>query len=153
MKKVIVIFTAVLFCISGIAKDTGDSWIITRDGKMDCKKISLGYNKARILLMNGEKKAIPLNTINSYTLDGKTFNQLPFYKDGIITHRMVFMELVKSFGEFDLYKLEMCDFGSWDLHEKINCYFVYKQDKMHVAVDEKSLPNICMIFGLTYSYK
>ena len=153
MKKLVAIICVTFYCLSGIAKDPGVSFVVTNEGKMECKKIYLGLNNARITLVNGEKMSVPVASISSYTIENKVFNRLPLFKDGKLTNRTAFMELVKTCGEFSLYKLEMCDFGSWDLHDKINCYFVYKEDKLHLVVDERSLPNICKFFDLTYSYR
>jgi hypothetical protein len=73
MKKGVVLFAVMLFCLSGFAKGIGESWVVTSNGKMDVKKINLGYNKARVVLENGEKATIDFNNISSFCVDGKTF--------------------------------------------------------------------------------
>jgi len=153
MKKLIILLSVVLFCLSGMAKDLGANWVVTGEGKIDCKKITLGYNNARIVFENGKRAAIPLSSISSYTLNDKVFTKLPLYKDGKPTNRTAFMELIKNHGELSLYKFSMCNFVSSNPEDKIYCYFLYKGDKLHLALDEKTLPNICKHFGLTCVYE
>jgi len=59
---------------------------------------------------------------------------------------MVFMELVKTVGDLSLYKLEIEDMGSPSSKFKIYCYFLYNGKKLHLALDETTLPNICKHF-------
>jgi len=153
MKTLCVLSSVVLFCLSSIARDTGASWVVTREGKMICEKISLGYNNARLVLVNGERRSVPISLISSYSLKGKRFTKLPLYKDGKPTGQMVFMEQIKTCGELSLYKFEMCDFGPSTLNDWVYLYFLYKGDNLHLTLDEKTLPNICKHFGLAYSYK
>ena len=149
MKKLIVLISVILFCLSGIAKDLGSSWVVTNEGKMDCKKIRIGYYNARVVLENGQKKIIPIVLIKSYTLNGTVFTKLPLYQNGKPTGQMVFMELIKACYDFNLYKYEYTNTNLWG---KVTCYFLYNGDKLHLALDEKSLPNICDHFGLSIQY-
>ncbi len=150
MKKLIVLTSVVLFCLSGIARDLGTSWVVTSEGKMDCKKINLGYNKARVVLENGEKKAIPISLISSYSLNGKEFTKLPLYKNRKPTGQMAFMELISNCYGFNLYKYE---YSNTNLNGKVSSYFLYNGDKLHLALDEKSLSNICDHFKIPYTTK
>jgi len=150
MKKLIVIFSVVLFSLSGIARDLGASWVATSEGKLDCKRIHIGYNKARIVLENGEKKILPVDLISSYTLNGKVFTKLPLNKNGKSTSQMAFMELISACYDFNLYKYEYINTNLWG---KVTCYYLYNGDKLHLALDEKSLSNISDHFGLVVSYK
>jgi hypothetical protein len=153
MKMLLVLSSVVLFCLSSIARETGASWVVTIEGKMDCEKISLGYNKAKLVLVNGERRSVPIGSISSYTLNGKEFTKLPLYKDGKPTGKMVFMERIKTFGELSLYKFRLCDVGPYVLDDLADFYFLYKGINLHLALDEKTLPNICKHFGLAYSCK
>jgi hypothetical protein len=159
MKKSIVLFSIILFCLSGIAKDLSASWVLTTEGKMNCKKINIGYNKARVVLENGQKKTIPVDLINSYTLNGKVFNKLPLYQVGKQTNKMVFMELIKTKSDLSLYKYEYFNYGRSaydfkDLNAKLFSYFLYDNGrKLLMELDEKSLLNVCKLFGLPVRYK
>jgi hypothetical protein len=153
MKKLLVLISAILISFSGYTREPNVSWLETSHNKLDCKKIHLGFQNARIVLASGEKKTIPINLINSYSLEGKVFTNLPVYKNGKPTGQMKFLELVKTQGELSLYKLEEPDSGSTLMDAKIFSYFLYNGDKMHLALDEKSLPNICKEFGVNYHYQ
>jgi hypothetical protein len=132
MKKTLVLISVILFCLAGSAKDPFASWILTGEGKMDCKKINIGNNNARIVLVNGVKKTVPIELISSYTLNGKVFTRLPLYKNGKPTGQMVFMELIKTVGELSLYELEEPDFGTTLRNAKIFSYFPYIIWKLHL---------------------
>jgi hypothetical protein len=151
MKKLLVLISVILISFSGYSRDLGVSWLEVSHSRLDCQKIRFGYNHARIVLANGEKKTVPIDLINSYAVNGKVFNKLPVYKEGKQTGQMKFMELIKTVGELSLYKLEEPDNGSTLMDAKIYSYFLYNGDKLHLALDEKTLPNICLHFGLTYS--
>ncbi len=153
MKKLCLLSSVFLFCLSGIAKETSNSCVVTSEGKMDCKKISIGFNKARIILENGEKRTIPVNSINSYTIDSKVFTRLSLSQDGKPANKKVFMELIKTNGELSLYKVGLCEYGPYILDDKLEFYFLYKGDNLYLALDEKTLPNVCRLFGLKYSSK
>jgi hypothetical protein len=149
MKTITVLFVAILFSLSGMARDRGNSWVITNDGKINCKKVNLGYNKARIVLENGEKTSVAFNAISSLSVNGKTFNKLPLYENGKLTKKMAFMELIKTQGELSMYKLGYRDLGAADPDAVSFRYFLYKGNKMHLEMDERSLANICLHFGIS----
>ncbi len=151
MKKHVVLFSLILFCLSGMAKDLGESWVVTNKGKLDCIKVKLGYNKARLVLENGQKAVFSFNTISSFAQNSKVFVKLPVYKNEKPTNQMAFMELIKTHGDLSLYKLLYLDLGSSNLGDKTYRYFIYNGKRLHLALDEKTLPNICLYFGLNYA--
>jgi len=152
MKNLVVLLSVLMFCLGGIARDLGTSWVETNEGRIDCEKIILGYNNARIVLDNGQRSTIALSKVKSFSIDGKVFTKLPLYKEGKPTSQMVFMELIKNNGELSLYKYTTFNLGSPDPKEKIDQFFLYNGNKLHLVLDEKTLPNICKHFGVTYTY-
>ena len=158
MKKLLVLFSVVLLCLSGNAKDTGTSSVTAREGKMNCIKIYVGFNKARVVLENGQKRSILLDQIDSYTLNGKEFTKLPLFENGKQTNKMVFMVLIKTQSDSSLYKYEYCNYersayGFTDLNAKHYSYFLYKENRLCIELDEKSLLNVCKSFGLPVRYE
>jgi len=149
MKKFFVLGAAVMFCLSGIAGELGETWVITKNGKIECKKVSLGYNKARIMKENGQKETVAFNAINSFSLNGKVYDKLPVYENGQPGKQSAFMQLIKSHGDLSLYKLGYHDVTSSDPREISFQYFLYNGTKMHLKLNEKSLANICLNFGVT----
>jgi hypothetical protein len=149
MKTLAVLFTSILFCLSGMAKDSGNYWVVTSNGKIDCKKVHFGYNKARIVLENGEKAAINYNTISALSMNGKTFTKLPLIENGKPTNKMAIMELIKTNGELSLYKLEFLDRQAADPTARSFRYYLYNGKIMHLELNEKSLANICLHFGIS----
>jgi len=150
MKKMLVLFSVILICLTGIAKDPGESWVITRNGKIDCKKVKLGYNKARIVQKNGQKDLVAFSMINSFSLNGRVYTKLRVYADNKPTKQMAFMELIKTWGELSLYKFGYRDLGSAFPYEITYRYFLYKGGKMYLALDDRTLKNTCLHFGISY---
>jgi hypothetical protein len=148
MKKLFVLFLFLGYCLNGIANKPTGGWVVTNASKMDVKRVNFGITKARIVLKSGEKKAIPIDQLSSYSIDGKVFDKLPLYKNGKPTGRTVFMELVRSRGDYSLYKYSYLDIDLIPQNEKVDRAFVFNGDKLQLEVDEKSLPNICNFFGL-----
>jgi hypothetical protein len=147
MKKALFLLLTLGFCFAGIANPPVDSWVISKEGKMNCKQIHVGTFKARILLQDGNKIVIPTAQINSYSLDGKVFNKLNLTIDGKPTNRMVFMELVKTRGGSSLYK-----YYRFDVDQPHYCYYIYKGNQFCYALDgsmdSKKLKNLFRYFGL-----
>ena len=148
MKTLSVFFMAILFCLSGMAKDSGNSWVVTSNGKIECKKVNFGFNKARIVLENGEKSTVNYNNISALSMNGKTFAKLPLYENGKPGNKMAFMQLIKTKGELSLYKLGYRDRAAADPTAISFRYYLYNGMKMHLELNEKSLANICQYFGI-----
>lgn len=127
MKKLFILVLAVAYSIISMAQGLTGSWVQTSEGKLDCKKISVNSQIAKLVLENGEKKAIPIVQITSYSDNGKVFNKMPYYDRGTPV-RMVFMELLKSREDgLSLYKYKN---QNGDIDE-----FIYKGDVLHMYVD------------------
>jgi hypothetical protein len=153
MKKLWVLISVILISFSGFTRDVGVSWVEVSHSRLDCQKIHFGLNNARIVLTNGEKKTVPIALIKSYAVNGKVFVKLPVYKEGIQNGQMKFMELIKTEGELSLYQLEEPDYTSTLMDAKIYSLFLYNGDKLYLALDEKTLPNICHMFGINYHFQ
>ena len=153
MKKIIILTVAVLYGLAGMASGTTDSWVISAKGKMNCKKVSIGISKARIVLENGERMAVPLNQINSYSVDNKTFNKMMLYKKGKPTGRMEFMELVKTSSDLSLYRYDHWNYDAPLPFASVTSYFIYNGDKLHLELNEETFPTVCRFFGLQANYR
>ena len=146
MKKALLFLLTIGFCLAGIANPPADAWVISKEGKLNCKQIHVGTNKVRVLLQDGSRIVLPIDQINSYSLDGKLFNKLTLYIDGNPTDRMVFMELLKTRGGSSLYK-----YYRFDTDTPQYCYYIYKGNQFHYALDDsmdvKKLKNLFMYYG------
>jgi len=127
MKKLFILALTVTYSIIGMAQGQTGSWVQTSEGKLDCKKIKVNSQIAKLVLDNGEKKSIPIVQISSYSDNGKLFNKIPYYDRGTPV-RMVFMELLKSREDgLSLYKYNN---SNGDVDE-----FIYKGDVLYMYVD------------------
>jgi hypothetical protein len=152
MKKLIVIVSVAMFYIAGFAATPNSSWIVSDEGRISCEKINIGVSKARIVLENGEKITVPLEKISSYSLNGMVFDKKMLYIDGKPTGQTSFMQLIKSRNGFSLYKNVAFDPESIDPLKEYYSFYVYADDKFHLALDEKLLPSVFHFFNVKWSY-
>jgi hypothetical protein len=150
MKKLIVVFSVVMFSIAGFASKPTARYIVTKEGRFDCKQISIGMQNARIVLTNGKKSTIPIENISSYTLDGRQFDKLELDKKGKDATREVFMELVKSRDDLSLYRLSHVDYELYPDNQKVDNYYVYQNGKLYLKLSDKSLPSVLQYFDVNY---
>lgn len=136
MKKALLLIMTLAYCIISSAAHPPDSWVITKNGKMDCKYIRVGTSKAKILLQDGKKITIPLVQINSYSLNGKVFRRLSINRNGKHSNEMIFMELLKTKDGYSLYKHNRHDDES-----PYDCYYIYRDDQFCYALDKSMAPN------------
>jgi hypothetical protein len=142
MKKLTVLFW-IFFCLNSFSAEPYGSWIESQEGKYFCTEIRIHAHKARFIMPNGEKMSIPLNRINSYSLNGCEFYRLPLYENGKITNHMVFMELVCRSKECALYRYGHCKIKCVQSTGGVSNYYIYKGKNLHMASDCIGLPQAC----------
>jgi hypothetical protein len=143
MKKILVLFLLAGYCIAGIASKPA-SWVTTKDGRIDTKKLAIGISRARIITTEGKKVLLPLDQINAYALNGKVYQKMPLYKDGKPTGKTAFMELIKTRSGLGIYQYVAIAPSNYDVYKA----YVYKGDKLQLELDAKSLPNACNFFAV-----
>ena len=153
MKKLLILLLAAGYCLAGIAAEPASTWIMSNSGKMNMKSISFGISNARIVLESGKVLKLPIDQISSYSVEGKIFDKMPLYKFGKPTGEMAFMELIGIQGELKLYRYQVFNFDSVKPHDSDDNYAIYNEDKLHLALTDKTLPNVCQYFGLQLSYE
>jgi hypothetical protein len=147
MKKLLVILGAVLICLPGFS---GNNWMETANGKMDCKKINLRVNKANVVLEDGQKMEVNFRDINSFSKDGKVYVKLRMYENNKPTNKMAFMQLVGTWSNLKLVKLSVQNIAFSNRSESSQ-YYLYEGSKYHLQLDDRTLRNTCNAFGLDYS--
>lgn len=147
MKKSLLLILTIVYCMVSNAIMPADSWIVSKDGLMNCKQVSVKNSKARILLHDGNNITIPLAQVESYSQDNKVFKKLNLYRNGIPTNRKEFMQLLKSRDGYCLYK-----YYRFDAESPYDCYYIYKGDQLVYALDESMGPrrikNLFQYFGM-----
>jgi hypothetical protein len=150
MKKLIVVFSIAVLSIAGFSREPGVRYVVTYDGKLNCKQISFGMHNARIVLANGTKSTIPIENISSYTVDGKQHDKLLLNKKGKEATSEVFMELMKTRDDLSLYRLSHVDYESYPAFQKVDNYYVYQNGKLYLELSNKSLPSVLQYFDVKY---
>jgi hypothetical protein len=152
MKKIIALFSAALFTVAGFASSPS-SWVSSDDGRMKVEKIRIGTNNARIVLESGEKLEIPLQNLDSYSLKGRIYEKKMIHRDGEPTGRAVFMELIDSKNGFHLFRNSEQAFDAVDPLQRVDKFYVFKGEDLHLALDEKSMPSVFNFYELKWSYR
>lgn len=158
MKKLFVISILVLATIASFSSDIPETWINTGT-RLDCREINLGYKTAKAVLTNGEKISIPVSSIKSYSVNGRQFVKMPLFKNNKNSGESKFMELLKTRDELGLYRLEISQVtADWTNKTvvsapdgKLYFYYLYKDDKLYMELDNRSLPNVLAAYGFAYT--
>jgi hypothetical protein len=147
MKKVLVILVAVVLCLPGFS---GNDWMQTSTGKIDCKRINLRLNKANVVLEDGQKMAVDYRDVHSFSQDGKVYVKLRLFEDNKPTNKLAFMEVLGTWNNLNLVKLNVENIEFSDKSETSQ-YYLYEGSKYHLQLDDRTLMNTCIAFGLDYS--
>jgi hypothetical protein len=160
MKKHLIILLLVATSYAGFSRDL--TLVVAAnagESRLECREISFGSKTAKVVLKSGEKMAIPVSSIRSYTLDGKEFTKMPLFVNDKPSGKSTFMELVKSNGDLSLYRMEVTEITASETSEtvvsgqsgKLFIYFLYKGDNIYLKMDERTLPNTLIFFGLPFA--
>jgi hypothetical protein len=152
MKKIIVLITVALFYVAGFASSPA-SWISSKEGRMNVEKIRIGVKNARVVLETGEHAVIPIENLDSYSLQGRIYEKEIVYKNGESTGRSSYMELLASRNGLNLYRNLEYDNEAIEPLNPVDRFYVYKGGKLYLALDEKSLPSVFNFYGLKWTYR
>ena len=146
MKNFLVVLVAVFFCLPGFS---GNDWMDAGNGKIDCKRINLRTHKANIVLEDGAKIGIDLKDISSFSQNGKIYEKLRLYKLNKPTNQMAFMQLIGTWNNLRLVKLNVRNVDTGLTEGAV--YYLYNGTKFHLELDDRTLQNTCNTFGIKYA--
>ncbi|MBN1145180.1 MAG: hypothetical protein JXA72_12195 [Bacteroidales bacterium] len=131
MKKVAMLAFCIAICLAGSTNLLAGSWVISKNGKMDCKSIRIGAAKTRLILQDGQKLVLPTEQIRQYYLNGRLYSKRFLYRDGNPCKQMVFMELVD-------YRDGLCLYRYFDkvVDPSHYSYYVYENGRFSYALDD-----------------
>lgn len=147
MKKVVMLAFCIAICLASSTSLLAGSWVISKDGKIDCKSIRVGAVKTRLELQDGQKLVLPTEQIRKYYLNGKLYSKRCLYRDGKPCKQMVFMELVDYRNGLCLYRYfdKVADSSRYS-------YYVYENGRFCFALDdsmeEQEIFNQLRYFGV-----
>ena len=137
----------IVICLAGSTNLLAGSWVISKDGKIDCKSIRIGAVKTRVLLQDGQKLVIPTEQIQKYYLNGKLYSKLCLYRYGKPCKQMVFMEFVDYREGLCLYK-----YRDTVVNLLYDSYYIYENRKLCYTLDasmeEEEIINQFRYFGI-----
>lgn len=152
MKKIALFLSAALFASAAIASSPA-SWVASEDGIIQAERVKVGFKKAKIVLENGEKAIMPVDDLHAYSVKGKIYQKKPYYRDGEATGEKVFMQLISYSNGFKLYKHVEYDHEAITPGSPVYKFYVYRNNDLHLALDQKSLPSVMKFFGVRWSYR
>jgi hypothetical protein len=152
MKKLVVLVSATVFCLSAMALPSEKSNAAGGE-RLNCKKVSIGTKKARMTLTNGDKMVMPIDQLEAYQLDGAFFEKKELFFNGKPTGKVAFMELLKTRGDLSLYRNVVWDAGIAGADKRRADYYVYRGDELYLTANAKALPNALNFFGVKWSYR
>lgn len=151
MKKFILLLAIVMFAF--MAKAASDMNCVVSNGKSYFSpNMKTGLTGIRMSTDEGLTLKIPYAKIDFYNADDKVYERLPLISRGGKERGTALLQLVGFHSGYRLYSYESCD------HKLGRCfadesgfsrmYFVYKDGKLHLRVDEKNIDNVFSFFGL-----
>jgi hypothetical protein len=158
MKKLIVLSVLVLF--AWMAKAAGELDFVTISGvTYFSEDVHIGLLNARVTTENGQTIKVPLSKVDAYRIDGKLFERLPLICADGKYKGTALMELITQHNGLRLYKYNPgneepstnCTF--LDQSKEKCVYFVFKDGKLYLHVDQKNASTVFPYFRVEYSYE
>ncbi len=98
----------------------------------------LVFSKPALYLKTGKELTIPIDQLNSYSVDGKVFNKLPLYKMEDKRSKWFLWNFSKTQGELSLIGILIIFMNHLPpTDETYPTYWIYNGDKLHLAVTDK----------------
>ncbi len=155
MKNLVTIIVLVFLAVMLKAANNESLSYVTANGKTYfCHNIKFGIFKTKITTNDGKKIAIPNSSVKAYMHNGRLFEKLPVICNNNDTVCKVLMEYITSREGLKLYRYsrysEHCDYikGNYKSAHPDYCYFVFRDNKFYLHVDEKNYSNVFDFFGV-----
>ncbi|MEI6575199.1 MAG: hypothetical protein WCO63_03380 [Bacteroidota bacterium] len=153
--KTIILLTAILSISLGLsaAKNNPPNYVTANGQTYFGEKIKMGISYTRIINSGEDAIKIENASVDSYMRDGHLFERLPMVCEENAQDK-VFMEYLTTRGGLRLYKYahydENCNLsdGNFTKATAKNCFFVYKDGKFYLKIDEKNAQSCLPFFGI-----
>ena len=143
MKKLVVILSMVLFS-SGLIAQSGSEFVKTNEGTHFFKKVKISQSEGLTgIKANGEKMKFDQEDVIAYMLKGDYFQKMPVYENNENTGEKDFMKLVESKKGMVLLEYK---YTSTETGKKATKFFVFKDQKLVVEMDEKNRGTLASFF-------
>jgi len=105
---------------------SANSWYSCDKDIFYCKTFEIGTFRARIVFEDGTRKYIPKNSVTSYSINGKIFEKIYLIKNGKLSKKYHFMELISSYGHLRIYRVTNNDtpYSTEKLKDKYYYHFL-----------------------------
>jgi hypothetical protein len=156
MKKLIVLFVLVLVAFSG--KVGAEMNYVTVDGKTYFSEdVKVGFSNVKIGTEDGLTVKAPLKKVDALMVEGKLWERLPVYCCKGKYMGTELLEFVTQRNDLRLYKYHSDDCklgcGFIDDTDRETRYFLYKDGKIYLRVDQRNAETVFDFFGVQYKTK
>jgi hypothetical protein len=156
MKKLIMMFALVLFAF--VVKATDEMNYVTVDGKTYFSEdVKIGINNVKIGTEDGLTLKAPLKKVDALMVEGKLWERLPVYCCKGKYMGTELLEFVTQRNDLRMYKYhsDNCKLGCGfiDDSNRETRYFLYKNGKIYLRVDQKNAETVFAFFGVEYKEK
>ena len=145
MKKSIVLIALLLACfgIKAIADGPDVCFVKTADKVYFGQDVKMGLIHTKIISSDGTIAKVKTQQVTSYMHDGKLYDLLPLICPTGDTLCYNFMEYLTSRSDLKLYRYKCCE-----SREVVYVYFVYKDGKLYLRVNQYNAESILPFFGI-----
>jgi len=146
MKRSIMIMALMLICfgIKAIAAGPDVCYVKTADKVYFGKDVKKGVLHTKIIAADGTITKLETHDIKSYMHDGKRYDLLALICPNGDTLCYNFLEYVTTRSGLKLYRYECCE----NQRDHVLVYFVYKDDKLYLRVNQMNAESIFPFFGI-----
>lgn len=147
MKKSVLTIALILICfgIKAVAGNPDVCYVKTADKVYFGQNIKMGFINTKVISADGTITKVKNNDIKSYMHDNRLFELMPLICEKGDTLCYDFMERMSSRSGLNLYRYKCC----------LDCdvryaYFVFKDDKLYLRVNQMNAESILPFFGVKY---
>jgi len=156
MKTIMLACLLCIFSFSLFAESNEDRSYVKSDGKtyFGCQ-IKSGIFNTKITNTDGKTIRIPNTRVEAMVDNGRMFERMPVVINDKGVECTALMEYITSKNGLRLYRLtcysEHCDLanGIFEKAHPEEMYFVYKDGKVYLSIDESNAENVLPYFGIS----
>jgi hypothetical protein len=145
MKRSILV-VALILAGFGLSANTGGestSYVRTDDKVYIGNEVKMGLFNTKVVAPDGTVTRIPYRDVRAYMTNSRLFEYLPLVCEENDTLCYVMMEYITTRSGLNLYR-----YTSYDSKEPGYDFYVFKEGKFHLRIDQKNAKTTLPFFGI-----
>jgi hypothetical protein len=145
MKNSILFLALILICfgVKAVAGEKTISYVKTSNEVYFGQDLKMGLFNTRIITEDGTVTKIPNRDVTAYMHNSKLFEYLPVVCEENDTTCYAMMEYMTTKSGLNLYR-----HSSYESKDTRYVFYVYKDGKFHLRIDQKNAPTVLPFFGI-----